>query len=208
MFLSNLGDKKQMKEKIFKYLKTVFLCILIVSFLTGLVSFFSHLKDYLTPREIVKNPLDSNLISYANDVEKELDNLTYDMTSNYGEDYPAFGIVYYRAVLHYSSVSVIQNFLFGIIAGFGLGNIIYIVFIAKYKKLDLSIFFIISLFVTSVLFGLSDMFTNYANNEKIGFVFADILWNMETVGIPYFITTFVLMIIQKISSTYIEIRNS
>lgn len=197
-----------MKDKVIKYLKTICLWILIVSFITGLISFFLNLQDYLTPRQIIKNPVDESLVSYAKDVEKDVTDLTRDMTATYGEEYPAIGIIFYRTIVHYSSMHVIQNFLFGIIGGFGLGNIIYIVFIQKYKKWDLLIFFVISLFVTAVLFGLSDIFTSYANNEKVDFVFANILWNMEVVAIPYFITTFVLLLIQKLVSTFNEIRYS
>ena len=197
-----------MKEKIFKYLKTICLWILIVSFITSFVSFVNNLNPYLKPVQISRTPLDSKLLSEAKKIESNLDDLTSDLKDSFGENYPALGIVYYKTILHYSSNTPVQNFLFSIIAGFGLGNIVFFVFISKYKKYNLFIALLIAFFFTACLFSLSDLLTNFANNEKLEFSISTILWNMEVTSIPYVLTSFVLIIINKVYSTYKEIRYS
>lgn len=197
-----------MKKNIFKYLKTVFLWILIVGFITSTVSFLANINDYLTPARITKNPTDDSLIKYAKELEKNVTDLTDDLKDTYGDSYPALGISYYRTILHYSSEKVVQNFIFELIAGFGLGNIIYFIFIAKYKKYKLFIALTIALFVCAIFLGLSDILTNIANAEKIDFSLSNIFWNMEVTAIPYIIISLVLIGIQKVYSTYIEIRYS
>lgn len=197
-----------MKEKIFKYLKTICICILIVGFITSLISFLASINDYLTPARISKNPTDESLVSYAKDLEKNLNDLTDDLKDTYGENYPALGIAYYRTILHYSSEKIVQNFLFELIAGFGLGNIIYFIFIAKYKKYKLFIALVLALFITAIFLGLSDILTDFANSEKSDFGLSNIFWNMEVTSIPYIIVSLILIAFNKIYSTYIEIRNS
>ncbi len=197
-----------MKEKIFKYLKTIFICIFIVSFITSAVSFLASINDYLTPSRIAKNPTDDSLVKYAKDLEKNLNELTEDLKDTYGESYPALGISYYRTILHYSSEKVVQNFIFNLIAGFGLGNIIYFVFIAKYRKYKLFMALVIALFITAFFLGLSDILTSIANSEKTKFGLSNIFWNMEVTAIPYVIVSLILIGVQKVYSTYVEIRNS
>ena len=197
-----------MKEKIWKYVKTIFLWILIVCFSTSFVGFATNIDSYLKPTWISKNPTDSTLVSQAKTIEEELNKVTEDLQDVYGENYPALGIVYYKAILHYSSVSLVQNFLFSLIAGFGIGNIVYFVFVAKYKKYQLFIALLLALLVTAFFLGLSDILTYFANNEKFELTISEVLWNMEVTAIPYTIASLVLIVIQKISSTYIEIRNS
>ena len=197
-----------MKEKIFKYIKTVALWILIVSFFTSFVNFSTNLNSYLRPVKISTTPLDNNLISEAKKIESNLNELTDGLKDSFGDDYPALGIVYYKAILHYSSNTVVQNFLFSIIAGFGLGNIVFFIFVDKYKKYKLFFALLIALLCTSILFGLSDLLTNFANNEKLEFSISTVLWNMEVTVIPYCIVAIVLIVINKIYSTYKEIRFS
>lgn len=197
-----------MKQKILKYLKTIALWILIVSFITSFVSFSNNLNSYLKPVRISTTPLDKNLISEAKKIESNLDELTNELKDSFGDDYPALGIVYYKSILHYSSNTVVQNFLFSIIAGFGLGNIIFFIFVGKYKKYKLFFALLIALLCTSILFGLSDLFTNFANNEKLEFSISTVLWNMEITVIPYSLVSVILIIINKIYSTYKEIRFS
>lgn len=197
-----------MKEKILKYLKTICLWILIVCFITSFATFITNLDSYLRPTKIAKNPTEDSLVLYSKDIEEDLNKLTGDLKDVYGENYPALGIVYYKAILHYSSETVVQNFLFSLIGGFALGNIIYFVFIAKYKKYKLFICLVLALFVTAIFFSLSDIFTNYANNEKLEFTVNNIFWNMEVTSIPYIIISIILIVVQKIYSTYVEIRNS
>ena len=197
-----------MKEKIFKYLKTICLCILITSFIISFVGFISKLESYLKPAKINNNPTDSNIVSEGKKVESELEKLVDDLKDKYGENYPALGIVYHQTILHYSSVSTIQNFLLSLIVGFGIGNIIYFIFIAKYKKYKLFLALLIALLITSLLFSLSDILTNISNNKKIDFSLQNILWNMEVICIPYLIISIILIVANKIYSTYIEIRYS
>ena len=197
-----------MKEKILKYFKTICLWILIISFIVSSISFVKNVSNYLTPSKIDKNPTDENLIHYTKSLEDNLDNLTKDLKDIYGENYPALGIIYYKTVLHYSSETLVQNFIFEIICGFGVGNVIYFIFIAKYKKYKLFIVLVIVLFITSIFLSLSDILTNVVNGEKIDFSLSNLFWNMETTSIPYTITAIILITIQKIYSTYIAIRDS
>lgn len=197
-----------MKEKIFKYLKTICLWILIVSFITSCVSFANNISSYIKPVQIDKSPIDASLVSQAEDIEYELNKLTKELKELYGENYPALGIVYYKAILHYSSESLVQNFLFSLIAGFGLGNIVYFVFIAKYKKYKLFLALIIALFITALFFTLTDILTNFVNNEDFKITISEILFTMEVTAIPYTIVSLILIVVQKVSATYIEIRNS
>ena len=78
----------------------------------------------------------------------------------------------------------------------------------KYKKYKLFFALLIALLCTSILFGLSDLLTNFANNEKLEFSISTVLWNMEVTVIPYCIVAIVLIVINKIYSTYKEIRFS
>ena len=197
-----------MKEKILKYFKTICLWILIISFIVSSISFVKNVSNYLTPSKIDKNPTNENLIHYTKSLEDNLDNLTKDLKDIYGENYPALGIIYYKTVLHYSSETLVQNFIFEIICGFGVGNVIYFIFIAKYKKYKLFIVLVIVLFITSIFLSLSDILTNVVNGERIDFSLSNLFWNMETTSIPYTITAIILITIQKIYSTYIAIRDS
>lgn len=195
-------------NKFIKYLLCILFSILAVNFLVNFFSFCNYTDSYLTPARITSNPNSEDLISLANDVETQLDSLTSDLKEQNGEDYPALGIMYYRAIAHYSSVTIIQNFIFSLIAGFSLGNIIFFIFISGLKSYKLTIAIIISLFVSSVFLALSDIYTAIANSQEIKFGLSEIFWNMETTGIAYFIVCFVCLIIHKLVSTYYEIKYS
>lgn len=197
-----------MKEKFFKYFKTIILWILIFNFIVNFFGFFKNLDSYFIPSKILKNPTDSTLVSQAKDIEDNLESLQNDLKDNYGENYPALGISYFSAISHYSSTTIIQNFLFSLIAGFGFGNIIYFIFIAKYKKFKLFLALLISLFISAFLLGLSDILTYTSNGEEFEFSFKNILLNMELSSITFWIVSIVLIIINKVYSTYIEIRYS
>ena len=197
-----------MNEKIIKYLKTIFLWILIVGFIISVVSFINNINSFIKPAKIEKNPTNESFISQAKKIETELNDLTENLKDTYGENYPALGIIYYKTILHYSSTDLVRNFLFELIAGFALGNIIYFVFIEKFTKYKLFIVLTIGLFVTSIFLGLSDILINCANNELFEFNFDQIILNMVITSIPYTIISLMLIAVQKIYSTFIEIRYS
>lgn len=197
-----------MKEKIFKYLKTICLWILIVSFITSAISFSLSISDYVKIGLIKKNPTDTDLINYANSIETSIDKVTTELKDTYGENYPALGISYYETTLHYSSERLVQNFIFELIAGFALGNIMYFIFVAKYKKLKLFFALIIALLITAVLFCLSDILTNFVNGEGIDFTLKNILWTMELTAVPYMVLSILLLTLYQVYSYYIEIKNS
>ena len=197
-----------MKEKIIKYVKTLFFCILIFNFAINFFSFFTELDSYLLPGKIEKNPTDSKVLGQAQSIETNLNDLTKDLKSDYGEEYPALGVAYLRIISLASSKTIIQNFLFGLIAGFGFGNIIYFIFIAKYKKSDLFFALLISLFISSFFLGLSDILTYMSNGEKFKFTLKNVLYNMELTAIPFIIISVILIIFNKIYTTYMEIRYS
>lgn len=197
-----------MKEKIFNYIKTISLWILIISFITSTAGFFTNISDYLLQANINKYPTNKDLKDYAINLEENINDLTSDLKDNLGEDYPALGVVYYKTILHYSSERFVQSFLFELIAGFALGNIIYFIFIAKCKKYKLFIALIIILFISALFFELTDILTNYVNGENFKLSFKNILFTMEVIGIPYSIISILLVAINNIYKTYIEIRYS
>ena len=197
-----------MKEKIFLYLKNLFLCILIINFITSFFSFCLKINSFLMPTKISKDPTNSSLLKKAQEIEKDLNKLTTDLKDNYGESYPALGISYYQSILHYSSNDLVRNFLFSITFGFMIGNLIYFIFINKKVKFNLFFCIVISLFFTAFLFGLTDILINYANNEDFNLTINHIIWIMEIISIPGAIISLLLIGIQKIYSTYIEIRYS
>ena len=84
-----------MKEKIIKYLKTIFLWILIVGFITSLISFINKINSFIIPAKIDKKPTNESFISQANKIETELNDLKENLKDKYGENYPALGIIYY-----------------------------------------------------------------------------------------------------------------
>jgi hypothetical protein len=164
--------------------------------------------NYLTPARITANPTSEELVSVANDLETQLNTLTDELKENNGEDYPALGVMYYRTVAHYSSVTVVQNFIFSLIAGFAFGNIIFFVFISGLKSYKLALALILSLFVVAIFLSLSDIYTAIANSEEVVFGLSEIFFNMETAGIVYFIVAIIAIVIHKITTTYYEIKYS
>ena len=197
-----------MKEKILKYLKTVFLCILIINFLSSLIDFSNNLDSYLHPSKLVKNPTDTELISNAKNIEKDLNSLADDFKESYGEDYPALGVLYYRSIINYFYEININNFLSELIISFALGNLIYFIFISNFKKYKLFIALFVVLFVTSFFLELTNILPLIANKKPISFDIDSIIVQMGNIAILYTISAIILIIAQKIYSSYIEIRYS
>lgn len=191
-----------------KYLLSILFSILFINFIVSTSSFFSSLSPYLISSKMVSDPTNESLISIAKELETTLDDTTYELTEAHGEEYPALGIVYYKTVSHYSSVNNIQNFIFSLICGFAVGNIIYFIWVAKFKSYKLVLLLILSLFVTSCFLALSDILTFVANSEEIKFGLSEIFWNMEVWCIPYIITCLVLYGAHKAYTVYVEIQNS
>ncbi len=197
-----------MKEKIIKYLKTVFLWIFIVNFIISFLNFTNNIDSYLKPAEITNNLENKSIISEANSIESELNNLTYDLKEKYGENYPALGVTYYQTMFHYSSYTLVEDFLLSLIIGFEIGNIIYFIFIAKYEKYKLFFAILISIVITSIFFELYNNFISIANNTPTKFAIKNMILNIDKTLIPYSILSIMLVIVNKIYKTYIEIRYS
>lgn len=195
-------------NKFVKYLLYILFSILAINFLVNLISFFYNTEAYLTPAKITANPTSENLISSATELENQLDSLITDLKEQNGEDYPALGIMYYRTIAHYSSVTIVQNFIFSLIAGFALGNIIFFIFISDLKSYKLVLMLILVLFISSTFLALSDIYTAIANSEEFNFGLSEIFWNMETSGIAYIIVCIISLVIKKITKTYYEIKYS
>lgn len=199
---------KNVLKQIGKYLLCVFCSILVINFIVSMASFFSKLDSYFTPSRISKDPTNEGLLSAVEDLEKDINTNIEEIKDVYGENYPTLAIFYYKSIAHYSSVTVIQNFLFSLIAGFGLGNIVYLIFVAKKKTYALTLLLILAFFVTATFLALSDVFTEIANNEQVKFGLPEILWNMEITAIPFVITTLILLACRKIYTVYVEVQNS
>lgn len=195
-------------NKFVKYLLCIFFSILAINFLINLIGFFKYNSSYLISSRIKNNLQSESLISTGKDLEEKLNTQIDALKKQTSEDYPALGIIYYQTVSHYSSVAIIQNFLFSLIAGFALGNIIFFIFISDLHSYKLTIALILALFVTSLLLTLSDVYTAYANNETAQFGLSQIFWNMEVSGITYIIVCILTLIAKKIYKTYYEIRYS
>jgi hypothetical protein len=195
-------------NKFVKYLLCILFSILAINFLVSAVSFFKETQSYLIPAHTTANPTSEDLVSIATDLETQLDTVISDLKEQNGEDYPALGVMYYRTVAHYSSVTVVQNFIFTLIAGFALGNIIFFVFISGLKSYKLFFAIVLSLFVVAILLSLSDIYTAIANSEEVKFGLSEIFWNMEVSGIVYIIVTIIAMFIHTITKTYYEIKYS
>lgn len=196
-------------NKFKKYLLCLLFSILAINFIVSANSFFTSLSQYLIPSQIKKDPNNDSLVSIGKNLEETLENTIYELTETHGEDYPALGIMYYQTISHYSSVTLVQNFIFSLIGGFTLGNIIFFIFFAKLKSpyiLFLSL--VLVLFVTAFFLSLSDILTYIANSEEIAFSLSEIFWNMEVWVIPYTIICLVLCAVQKIYTVYKEIQNS
>ena len=195
-------------NKFIKYLLCILFSMLAINFLVNVISFFNNTESYLTPARITSNPTAEDLVELANDLENQLESLTNDLKEKNGEDYPALGVMYYRTIAHYSSVTIIQNFIFSLIAGFALGNIIFFIFISELKSYKLALVLILVLFISSTFLALSDIYTAIANSEEIKFGLPEIFWNMETSGIAYLIVCIIALGIRKITKTYYEIKYS
>lgn len=195
-------------NKLIKYFLCVFFSILVVNFFISAGTCFSNMNEYLIPSKIVKEPTNENFISIGKELETTIENSNLELKDAHGEDYPALGIMYYRTVAHYSSVASVQNFIFSLICGFALGNIIFLIYIVKFNSYKLVICLILILFATGFFMALSDILTYVANVEEIKFGLSQILWNMETIAIHYIIVCLVLCAIHKIYTVYVEIQNS
>lgn len=195
-------------NKFVKYLLCIFFSILAINFLINLIGFFKYNSSYLLSSRIKNNLQSESLISTGKDLEEKLNTQIDALKEQTSEDYPALGIIYYQTVSHYSGVGIIQNFLFSLIAGFALGNIVFFIFISDLHSYKLTIALILALFVTSLLLTLSDVYTAYANNETAQLGLSQIFWNMEVSGITYIIVCILTLIAKKIYKTYYEIRYS
>ena len=116
-------------NKFLKYLLCVLFSILAINFLVSLTSFLKNTDSYLESANINSNPKAEDVITTGQTLEKQLDKNINELKNKNGEDYPALGIMYYKAVSHYSSVTVVQNFIFTLISGFALGSMIFFIFI-------------------------------------------------------------------------------
>lgn len=195
-------------NKVVKYLLCILFSILSINFIVSASSCFSSISQYLIPAEIIKNPTNEEVVSSGKDLESIIEDSTAELKEAHGEDYPALGVMYYRTVAHYSSVSNVQNFIFSLICGFALGNIIFFIFVVKFKSYKLIVCLILVLFVTAFFFALSDVLTYVANAEKVKFGLSEIFWNMEITAIHYTIACLVLAGIHKVYTVYVEIQNS
>lgn len=195
-------------NKFVKYLLCIFFSILAINFLINLIGFFKYNSSYLLSSRIKNNLQSESLISTGKDLEEKLNTQIDALKEQTSEDYPALGIIYYQTVSHYSSVAIIQNFLFSLISGFALGNIIFFIFISDLHSYKLTIALILALFATALFLTLSDVYTAYANNETAQFGLSQIFWNMEVSGITYIIVCILTLIAKKIYKTYYEIRYS
>ena len=195
-------------ETIFKYLKTIVIWILIVNFVVSAYLFSTNISDYLSQGKIEQSLLDSDLISNAESIQDSLDGLASNLKSTVGDDYPALGVVYYKTILHYSTEKVVQMFLFSLILGFGLGNIIYFIFVVKFVKVKLLFALTIAACITGLFFGLTDILTYAANGEEFNLTIGEIVLDMEVTAIPYAIVSVILAILNKVYLAYVEIRDS
>ena len=116
--------------------------------------------------------------------------------------------MYYKAVSHYSSVTVVQNFIFTLISGFALGSMIFFIFISGLKTYKLFFAILLVLVITSFLLTLSDVYTSIANSEEINFGLPQFFWNMEVSAITFLIVIVILVAINGFYKTYYEIRYS
>lgn len=195
-------------NKFFKYLLCIFFSIVAINFLLSIIGFFRYNSAYLMQAKINANPTSEAVTSMGQKLENTLETQINDLKTKNGEEYPALGILYYKAISHYSSVSIIQNFIFSLIAGFALGNIIFFIFISELKNFKLAISLLLALIIVCILLMLSDVYTAIANSEEIKFGLPEFFWNMEISGIFYLIACIVLIGINKLYKTYHEIRYS
>lgn len=195
-------------NKLLKYFVCILFSILAINFLTNLGSFCTNTDNYLESARINARPKAEDVMETGKTLENQLNTTINDLKKANGDDYPALGIMYYKAVSHYSSVTIIQNFIFSLIAGFALGSIIFFIFISELKTYKLFFAILLILIVTSFLLTLSDVYTSIANSEEINFNLPQFFWNMEVCAIAFAILTIILVVINKLYKTYYEIRYS
>ena len=195
-------------NKFLKYLLCVLFSILAINFLVSLTSFLKNTDSYLESANINSNPKAEDVINTGQTLEKQLDKNINELKNKNGEDYPALGIMYYKAVSHYSSVTVVQNFIFTLISGFALGSMIFFIFISGLKTYKLFFAILLVLVITSFLLTLSDVYTSIANSEEINFGLPQFFWNMEVSAITFLIVIVILVAINGFYKTYYEIRYS
>lgn len=193
-------------NKFLKYLLCILFSILAINFLVSLNSFLKNTESYLESAAINANPKAEDVITTGQTLEKQLDKTINDLKDKNGEDYPALGVMYYKAIAHYSSVTVVQNFIFTLIAGFALGSMIFLIFISGLKTYKLFFAVLLVLAITALLLTLSDVYTSIANSEAINFNLSQFFWNMEVSAIAFLIMTVILVAINRIYKTYYEIR--
>ena len=195
-------------NKFLKYLLCVLFSILAINFLVSLTSFLKNTDSYLESANINSNPKAEDVITTGQTLEKQLDKNINELKNKNGEDYPALGIMYYKAVSHYSSVTVVQNFIFTLISGFALGSMIFFIFISGLKTYKLFFAILLVLVITSFLLTLSDVYTSISNSEEINFGLPQFFWNMEVSAITFLIVIVILVAINGFYKTYYEIRYS
>ena len=195
-------------NKFLKYLLCVLFSILAINFLVSLTSFLKNTDSYLESANINSNPKAEDVITTGQTLEKQLDKNINELKNKNGEDYPALGIMYYKAVSHYSSVTVVQNFIFTLISGFALGSMIFFIFISGLKTYKLFFAILLVLVITSFLLTLSDVYTSIANSEEINFGLPQFFWNMEVSAITFLIVIVILVAINGFYKNYYEIRYS
>lgn len=195
-------------NKFLKYLLCVLFSILAINFLVSLTSFLKNTDSYLESANINSNPKAEDVITTGQTLEKQLDKNINELKNKNGEDYPALGIMYYKAISHYSSVTVVQNFIFTLISGFALGSMIFFIFISGLKTYKLFFAILLVLVITSFLLTLSDVYTSIANSEEINFGLPQFFWNMEVSAITFLIVIVILVAINGFYKTYYEIRYS
>lgn len=195
-------------NKFLKYLLCVLFSILAINFLVSLTSFLKNTDSYLESASINSNPKAEDVITTGQTLEKQLDKTINELKNKNGEDYPALGIIYYKAVAHYSSVTVVQNFIFTLIAGFALGSMIFFIFISGLKTYKLFFAILLILIITSLLLTISDVYTSIANSEEINFNLSQFFWNMEVSAITFLVVIVILIAINRFYKTYYEIRYS
>lgn len=191
-----------------KYFLCILFSILSLTFIINLISAIKYNSSYLATSKVNNNLNSEEIINMGNELEATLNTQITALKEQTSEEYPALGVIYYQTIAHYSSIAVIQNFIFSIIIGFTLGNMIYLFFISEFKSYKLILLLILVLFITGILISLSDIYIAYANNTTNNINLSSIFWNMEILVIQYIVVCLLMLFLKKVYTTYKEIRYS
>ena len=151
------NNKKPFSVK--ELLKSILISIAFTTFIGFTIMFVAVMPSWITTEVMIGIDNDSEIIiDIGNETNEGLEKTVEAMKDEYGEDYPALGVMLYRTYNHQRAVVIVNTYVSTVLYGIVLGVSIYIVSIqgAKGKQLAKEMiisFIIILLIIVTINFG-------------------------------------------------------